>query len=122
MVSDAYTTGSMLLGGAAARRFLTKKEVAEAVLPPVIEIVNKGNGKNVLVLMSAGDNKPTTFDQPKLYFRHLNQALDWHEMAVYCAGGCTGCEKPARQITRTQNYNGTFICWHPAQKYTEPPR
>lgn len=54
--------------------------------------------KDVVLLMTAGDDNDTTFEQPKRYFRLLNQALGWKEVGVYCAGGCTGCEKTAREI------------------------
>lgn len=54
--------------------------------------------KDTVLLMTAGDNTETTFEQPKRYFQVLNQALGWNEVGVYCAGGCTGCEKSARQI------------------------
>lgn len=56
--------------------------------------------KDSVLLMTAGDDNEVTFEQPKRYFRFLNQALGWNEMGVYCAGGCTGCEKLARQINR----------------------
>lgn len=54
--------------------------------------------KDSVLLMTAGDNKETTFEQPQRYFRLLNEALGWKAVGVYCAGGCTGCEKTARQI------------------------
>lgn len=205
-------TGSLLLGAAAVRRFLYDKEPADSPLPPAIEKVNRGNGKNVLVLMSAGtrhgntdrltdayikglvekghsvtkvylgsmrlegcrgcgvcqrlvhkcavkdgmqdiyplfaecdtvvmasplyfwtvtarlkafierlyaisvddkypskdmvllmtagDDKDTTFEQPLRYFRLISQVLGGNEKGAYLAGGCTGCEKPAREISK----------------------
>lgn len=54
--------------------------------------------KDFVLLMTAGDDNDTTFEQPKRYFHLLNQALGWNEVSVYCAGGCTGCEELARQI------------------------
>lgn len=205
-------TGSLLLGASAVHRFLYDKESADSPLPPAIEKVNRGNGKNVLVLMSAGtrhgntdrltdayikgliekghsvtkvylgsmrlegcrgcgvcqrlthrcavkdgmqdiyplfaecdtvvmasplyfwtvtarlkafierlyaisvddkypskdtvllmtagDDKDTTFEQPLRYFRLISQVLGGNEKGVYLAGGCTGCEKPAREISK----------------------
>lgn len=205
-------TGSLLAGAAAVHRFLYDKEPADSPLPPAIEKVNRGNGKNVLVLMSAGtrhgntdrltdayiqglverghsvtkvylgsmriegcrgcgvcqrlahkcavkdgmqelyplfaecdtvvmasplyfwtitarlkafierlyaisvddtypskdtvllmtagDDKETTFEHPLRYFRLISQVLGGNEKGVYLAGGCTGCEKPAREISK----------------------
>lgn len=56
--------------------------------------------KDSVLLMTAGDDNDATFEQPKRYFRLLNQALGWNEVGIYCAGGCTGCEKLARQIDK----------------------
>ena len=54
---------------------------------------------------AAGDDNDTTFEQPIRYFRLLNQALGWNEVGLYCAGGCTGCEKLARQIDKVHLEN-----------------
>lgn len=54
--------------------------------------------KDAVLLMTAGDDNENTFEQPVRYFRLLNQALGWNEVGLYCAGGCTGCEKTARRI------------------------
>ena len=51
------------------------------------------------------DDNENTFDQPKQYFRLLSQALGWNEVGIYCAGGCTGCEKLARQIDKVHLEN-----------------
>lgn len=56
--------------------------------------------KDSVLLMTAGDDTDRTFEQPKQYFRLLNEALGWNEVGVYCAGGCTGCEKLARQMDK----------------------
>ena len=55
--------------------------------------------------MTVGDANDTTFEQPIRYFRLLNQALGWSEVGLYCAGGCTGCEKLARQIDKVHLEN-----------------
>lgn len=65
-----------------------------------ISVGDKYPKKDAVLLMTAGDDKEATFDQPKRYFRLLNQALGWNEVGLYCAGGCTGCEKTARQIEK----------------------
>ena len=54
--------------------------------------------KDTVLLMTAGDDKETTFDHARSYFRIVSEVLGGHEQAVYCAGGCTGCEKTARHI------------------------
>lgn len=212
--STLITTGSLLLGGAVIHRFLSDEEQADRLLPPVIEKIHQGDGKNVLVLMSAGtrlgntdrltdayikglierghsvtkvylgsmriegcrgcgacqcnarhrcvvqddmqklyplfvesdtivmasplyfwtitsrlkafierlyaisindqypskdtvllmtagDDKETTFEEPLRYFRIISGVLGSNEKGTYCAGGCTGCEELARQIDKT---------------------
>lgn len=206
------TTGSLLLGGAVIHRFLNGKEPVESLLPPAIEKIHQGNGKNILVLMSAatrlgntdrltdayikglvernhsvtkvylgsmriegcrgcgvcqhparrcavrdgmqdiyplfaecdtlvmasplyfwtvtarlkafierlyaisvddkypskdtvllmtaGDDEETTFEHPVQYFRVISQVLGGNEKGIYCAGGCTGCEKTVRNIDK----------------------
>ena len=65
-----------------------------------ISVDDKYPQKDSVLLMTAGDDNDTTFEQPIRYFRLLNQALGWNEVGLYCAGGCTGCEKLARQIDK----------------------
>lgn len=64
----------------------------------VLSVEDKYPQKDSVLLMTAGDDKEATFEQPQRYFRLLNEALGWKEVGIYCAGGCTGCEKTARQI------------------------
>ena len=59
---------------------------------------DKYPSKDTVLLMTAGDDNDTTFEQPIRYFRLISQVLGGNEKGVYCAGGCTGCEKLARQI------------------------
>lgn len=54
--------------------------------------------KETVLLMTAGDDGETTFDEPIRYFRIVSAVLGGNEKGVYCAGGCTGCESLARQI------------------------
>lgn len=58
--------------------------------------------KDAVLLMTAGGTNENTFEQSVRYFRLLNRALGWNEVGLYCAGGCTGCEKTARQIDNEQ--------------------
>lgn len=45
-----------------------------------------------------GDDKEHTFDHAQSYFHIISDVLGGHEVGIYCAGGCTGCEKTARDI------------------------
>ena len=54
--------------------------------------------KDTVLLMTAGDNKADTFDHALGYFHVISGVLGNHEVEIYCAGGCTGCEKTARNI------------------------
>ena len=70
-----------------------------------ISVDDKYPQKDSVLLMTAGDDNDTTFEQPIRYFRLLNQALGWNEVGLYCAGGCIGCEKLARQIDKVHLEN-----------------
>lgn len=63
-----------------------------------ISVEDKYPSKDTVLLMTAGDDKDITFDEPKRYFHIISQVLGDNEKGVYCAGGCTGCEKLAREI------------------------
>lgn len=65
-----------------------------------ISVDDKYPSRETVLLMTAGDDKETTFEQPLRYFRLISQVLGGNEKGVYLAGGCTGCEKPARQISK----------------------
>jgi multimeric flavodoxin WrbA len=54
--------------------------------------------KDTVLLMTAGDDNDTTFDQPIRYFHLISKVLGGEEKGIYCAGKCTGCEKTARHI------------------------
>ena len=54
--------------------------------------------KETVLLMTAGDDKENTFDHAQSYFHIISSVLGGHEVGIYCAGGCTGCEKTARNI------------------------
>ena len=59
---------------------------------------DKYPSKDTVLLMTAGDDNDTTFEQPIRYFRLISQVLGGNEKGVYCAGGCTGCEELASKI------------------------
>lgn len=65
-----------------------------------ISVDDKYPSKDTVLLMTAGDDKETTFEQPLRYFRLISQVLGGNEKGIYLAGGCTGCEKPAREISQ----------------------
>lgn len=54
--------------------------------------------KETVLLMTAGDDKEHTFDYAQNYFHIISGVLGGHETGIYCAGGCTGCEKTVRNI------------------------
>lgn len=63
-----------------------------------ISVDDKYPQKESVLLMTAGDDNDTTFDQPVRYFHLISQVLGGHEKGIYCAGKCTGCEQTTRQI------------------------
>ncbi|MDD3037800.1 flavodoxin family protein [Bacteroides sp.] len=65
-----------------------------------ISINDQYPSKNTVLLMTAGDDKETTFEEPLRYFRIISRVLGDNEKGTYCVGGCTGCEKLARQIDK----------------------
>lgn len=54
--------------------------------------------KETVLLMTAGDDKENTFDHAQSYFHIISSVLGGHEAGIYCAGGCTECEKAVRNI------------------------
>ena len=54
--------------------------------------------KETVLLITAGDDGEMTFEEPVRYFRIISEVLGGNGKGVYCAGGCTGCEEPAREI------------------------
>lgn len=56
--------------------------------------------KDTVLLMTAGDDKETTFDHALSYFHILSDILGGKEVGIYCAGGCTGCEKSTRKVDK----------------------
>ncbi|WP_029902666.1 flavodoxin family protein [Prevotella sp. 10(H)] len=54
--------------------------------------------KEMVLLMTSGDNKETTFDQPVRYFHILSEIFGNKEKGMYLAGDCKGCEEETRNI------------------------
>lgn len=96
--NSLLTAGGVLLGGTAVFRLLKGSEPVEDPRPATIGKVHQGNGKNVLVLMTAGDNNENTFNQALSYFHVISGVLGGRQAGTYLAGDCTGCEKRARHI------------------------
>lgn len=63
-----------------------------------ISVEDKYPAKSTVLLMTAGDNGENTFSQALGYFHIISGVLGGKEAGTYLAGGCTGCEKTARQI------------------------
>lgn len=61
---------------------------------------DKYPSKDTVLLMTAGDDRDTTFEQPLRYFRLISEVFGGNEKGAYFAGGCTGCEKLAREIDK----------------------
>lgn len=65
-----------------------------------ISVDDKYPSKDTVLLMTAGDDKDTTFEQPLRYFHLISQVFGGNEKGIYVAGGCSGCEKLAREISK----------------------
>lgn len=88
------TIGGLMLGGAALFRYNKEREAEEDSLPPAIETVHQGAGKNVLVLMSAGTRHGNTDRLTDAYIKGLVEK-DHTVTKVYLGSmrleGCRGC-------------------------------
>lgn len=86
--------GGLMLGGAAVFRYKKEQEVKDDFLPPAIETVHRGAGKNVLVLMSAGTRHGNTDKLTDAYIKGLVEK-DHTVTKVYLGSmrldGCRGC-------------------------------
>ena len=86
--------GSILLGGSAIFRFLKDSEPEVDHRPATVEKIGKGNGKNVLVLMSAGTRQGNTDRLTDAYIKGLSEK--GHSVTKVYLGsvrmaGCRGC-------------------------------
>ena len=86
--------GGLLLGGAAACRFLNGVQPKEYPRPPVMENIHNGKGKNVLVLMSADTRHGNTDRLTDACIQGLIEK-DHTVIKVYLGSmrmaGCRGC-------------------------------
>lgn len=92
--NSILAAGGILIGGSAIFRFLNKKKPEEANLPATIERICQGNGKNVLVLMSAGTRLGNTDRLTDSYIKGLSEK--GHTVTKVYLGsmrmaGCRGC-------------------------------
>lgn len=94
MQRSLFAAGSLLVGGAAAYRFLNEDKKEEYPNPSTIETVHQGHGKNVLVLMSAGTRQGNTDRLTDAYIKGLSE--EGHTVTKVYLGsmrmaGCRGC-------------------------------
>lgn len=93
--NSLLTAGGVLLGGSAISRFMKdSKQEEEPPRPTTIEKISQGNGKNVLVLMSAGTRKGNTDRLTDAYIKGLSEK--GHTVTKVYLGsmrmaGCRGC-------------------------------
>lgn len=92
--NSLLTAGGVLLGGSAVFRFLKYSKPEEDTRPVTIEKVCQGNGKNVLVLMSAGTRQGNTDRLTDAYIKGLSEK--GHTVTKVYLGsmrmaGCRGC-------------------------------
>ncbi|WP_289773886.1 hypothetical protein [uncultured Bacteroides sp.] len=69
--NSLLTAGGVLLGGSAIFRFLKESKPEEDFRPTTVETICQGNGKNVLVLMSAGTRQGDTDHLTDAYIERL---------------------------------------------------
>lgn len=63
-----------------------------------ISTEDKYPSKEAVLLMTSGDDKESTFEQPNRYYNLFCEAFGGKGKGTYYAGGCTGCEELARKI------------------------
>lgn len=63
-----------------------------------ISIEDKYPSKDMVLLMTAGDDDEKTFEHPLHYYRLISKVFGGNDKGTYCAGDCTGCEELARKI------------------------
>ena len=92
--NSLLTAGGVLLGGAAICHFLKDGKMEEPPPPTTIKTICQGNGKNVLVLMSAGTQQGNTDRLTDAYIKGLSEK--GHSVTKVYLGdmrmaGCRGC-------------------------------
>ncbi len=103
MQRSLFSAGSLLVGGAAAYRFLNEDKEKEYPTPSNIETIHQGHGKNVLVLMSAGTRQGNTDRLTDAYIKGLSEK--GHTVTKVYLGsirmaGCRGCGACQRNRNR----------------------
>lgn len=92
--NSLLTAGGVLLGGSAIFHFLKDGKMEEPPRPTTIKTICQGNGKNVLVLMSAGTRQGNTDRLTDAYIKGLSEK--GHSVTKVYLGdmrmaGCRGC-------------------------------
>ena len=91
-----------MLGGTAVFKYIKEQEPIEDPLPPAIEKVHQGNGRNVLVLMSAGTRHGNTDRLTDAYIKglvekgHSVTKIYLGSMRLEGCRGCGACQRNAR--------------------------
>lgn len=92
--NSLLTIGGLMLGGAAIFRYKKEQEMKDDFLPPVVETVHHGSGRNVLVLMSAGTRHGNTDRLTDAYIKGLiekNHTVTKAYLGSMRLEGCRGC-------------------------------
>lgn len=91
------------LFGMVIHRFVKYKQPIDSPLPPVIEKINNGKGKNVLVLMSAGTRHGNTDRLTDAYIKglvergHTVTKVYLGSMRIEGCRGCGACQRLAHK-------------------------
>lgn len=62
--------------------------------------------KDTILLMTAGDDGPNTFDRAREYYEFITSALGWQNVGCYLAGGCKG--GPGRHEIEERHLTGSY--------------
>lgn len=92
--NSILTVGGVLIGWPANSRFLKTSKQKEEPYSTTIETICQGNGKNVLILMSAGTRKGNTDRLTDAYIRGLSDkghSVTKVYLGSMCMAGCRGC-------------------------------
>ena len=65
-----------------------------------ISTEDKYPSKDLVLLMTSGDDRETTFEHPLRYYKLISDVFGGNGKGTYFAGGCTGCEDVARKIDK----------------------
>ena len=62
--------------------------------------------KDSILLMTAGDDSPNTFEKPLAYYTFITEALGSKVLGTYTAGGCSG--KPGHHTISEEHLQGAY--------------